>query len=154
MKIIKATQNEKDLVLSLLDDFRSYVFKLNGVNTVSDTARTLGVDLFDKIIELENYAVFIATEGDNEGVGIITINKSIVLRKGSNKAEVEEFFVKEGSQNNGVGSKLLEKAEQWAKDKNCSYMELISGNELAQAHKFYEAKGFKFYGKGAKKDLV
>jgi GNAT superfamily N-acetyltransferase len=154
MHIKEAGVEDKDIVLSLLDQFRTEVNKINGSEKVSTTAVEFGSMLFPDVINNNNSAIFLALDDKDGGIGIATINKNPVLRKGKYKAEIEEFFIKPESQGQGIGTSLLKAVEKWSKENDVSYIELISGNELVCAHKFYNKNGFVDYGKGFKKILV
>lgn len=154
MKIIKAGINDKDLVLPLLDQFRTEVNKVNGLDKVSSTAIELGAKIYQDVVNNSNSAIFLALDDDGKGVGVITVNKNPVLRKGEFKAEIEELFIRPDCQGKGTGTALVSAVEKWSKENNISYIELISGNELVCAHKFYNKLGFVEYGKGFKKVIT
>ena len=153
MKIIKAGLNDKDKVLPLLDQFRTEVNKINGLDKVSTTAIELGSKIYEDVVNSNSSAIFLSLDDEGNGVGVITVNKNPVLRKGEFKAEIEELFIKPECQGKGTGTALVAEVEKWAKENNVGYIELISGNELVCAHKFYNKLGFVEYGKGFKKVL-
>ena len=45
-------------------------------------------------------------------------------------------------QDEGVGSKLIEHAEKWAKEDGSMGIRLVSGFERGSGHKFYEKHGY------------
>lgn len=66
---------------------------------------------------------------------------------------VENVAVLESYQGNGVGRKMFEAIEEWAKEEwDCHYEILASGLNRTGAHKFYHALGFSEV-KGFKKYL-
>ena len=65
---------------------------------------------------------------------------------------VENVAVLEEYQGRGVGRRMFQEVERWAKEEwDCHYEILVSGNQRTGAHKFYQAldfdevKGFKKY---------
>lgn len=64
---------------------------------------------------------------------------------------IENVAVSMHMQGKGVGKAMFMKIEEWAKQKNCHYGMLVSGNQRVGAHKFYshigyeEIKGYKKY---------
>lgn len=57
-------------------------------------------------------------------------------------AEVGGLVVDESFRGKGVGGKLLEKVENWARQKGCAAVSLRSNIIRHQAHKFYAARGY------------
>ncbi len=54
------------------------------------------------------------------------------------------FVVKEGYRNRGIGGKLIERLEYWAKDNGYSGIKLLSHPSRINAHRFYEKRGYIF----------
>lgn len=52
------------------------------------------------------------------------------------------FVVKEKFRNNGVGSKLIDSLECWAKDNGFSGIKLLTHPNRIHAHRFYERHGY------------
>lgn len=42
----------------------------------------------------------------------------------------------------GIGKKLMDEADKFAKEKNCNYVIVASSDYRKSAHKFYENVGF------------
>lgn len=56
---------------------------------------------------------------------------------------VENVAVLEAYQGKGVGRRMFQEVERWAKEEwNCHYEILVSGNQRTGAHQFYRALGF------------
>lgn len=147
MQIIKANKSHKQIVLELLDDFRTEISNLLDKEPEKSTvARENGQDFFDKIISSDDSAVFLAQEA-NEFVGITTVNKIPVLRKGYFRAEVEEMYVNPKFHGQGVAQALIKEVEQWAKENNIPIIHIESAEGLGRAHAFYKKVGYSPYGK-------
>ena len=57
-------------------------------------------------------------------------------------AELGGLVVGESHRGKGVGAKLLEKVEEWARQKGCSAVSARSNVIRHEAHKFYAARGY------------
>lgn len=65
---------------------------------------------------------------------------------------IENVAVLESCQNHGIGKKLMAALESVAREKDCQYIILVSGNERTPAHSFYQSIGYEMR-KGFKKRL-
>jgi len=155
MKIIKAAKNHKDVVLKLLDDFRTECHRIiePEKKIVSTSAQENGGSLFEQAVDSPTSAIFLAEE-TGKYIGIITVNALPQVRYGRFIAKIEEMFVYPEFQGKGVSVQLLEAVERWTKEKGIKFVRLDSGNELARAHGFYEKMGFRHYAKGYEKKLA
>jgi GNAT superfamily N-acetyltransferase len=57
-------------------------------------------------------------------------------------ARIETTIVDENYRRKGIGSKLIKKCEEKAKEMNCKLIELDSAISRENAHKFYEENGY------------
>jgi GNAT superfamily N-acetyltransferase len=57
-------------------------------------------------------------------------------------AELGGLVVDESHRGKGVGGKLLEKVEDWARQKGCGAVSVRSNVIRQQAHRFYAARGY------------
>jgi GNAT superfamily N-acetyltransferase len=128
IKVKKATTRDKEIVLHLLDEFRSFVLQLYNPASalVSKMAVTKGGPIFDHAISSDSGAIFLA-QVEDAFVGILTIYLIPQIRKGEYCAEIEEIFVKPEYHGKGVSSMLMAEAVNWAKSKNANSIRLESG---------------------------
>jgi len=87
------------------------------------------------------HAVFVAQLPDGEIAGWI----GVFLYRGvelNPRAEVSGLVVDERFRSQNVGLRLLERAEQWAREKGCTEVGLRSNVIRDRAHKFYERNGY------------
>ena len=156
VKIVKAkkTAKHKKIVLGLLDEFRTAVYRVSKPEDgfVSTSARDNGEKLYDEVLSSDKSVVFVAID-DEKGMGIITAHKVPELRKGLYFVEVEEVFVRPKYQGKGVAQLLMAAVETWAKKEEIESIRLDSGNELKRAHAFYRKSGFEHYAKAFKKKV-
>jgi len=104
------------------------------------TAEQMALRL-DRLEKSENQVVFVAETPQAELVGWIhvSITPHLIADGG---AEVEALVVAEGARQRGVGQALMEKAEQWARQKGCVLVYLRSNVIRHDAHAFYEHLGY------------
>ena len=59
-----------------------------------------------------------------------------------NYAEIIDFITTAAYRKKGIGSKLMDAAKQWAKERNLNYIELFVLSDAQDEYSFYEHKGF------------
>ena len=87
--------------------------------------------------------VFVAEAEDEEGhiAGVIHVEKYNVLYFPT-MANILGLAVAADFRRQGIGSALLKRAEEWARENGASSMRLNSGESRKQAHEFYRAQGY------------
>lgn len=88
----------------------------------------------------DHEAVF-AAESENGVIGFIHVEKYDTLYF-ETLVNILGIAVRSDHRRNGVGKKLLEAAEIWAKEIGAAGIRLNSGAERADAHNFYRSAGF------------
>jgi len=94
-------------------------------------------------------------------VGLLVFHLTPLLQVPESLGRITALVVEEKFREKGIGRQLVETAERWAWERDCTRIELTSGEHRAQAHHFYldlgyalEAKRFtkrKAEGKGLRK---
>ena len=89
-----------------------------------------------------DYAVFVAELPDGEVAGWVGV---FVYRcvEADTRAEISGLVVDERIRSSGIGRRLMERAEEWARRKGCSAVGLRSQVFREGAHAFYERLGYK-----------
>jgi GNAT superfamily N-acetyltransferase len=92
------------------------------------------------------HAVFVAESSDAATglIGWLHVSVSHLLEIDM-RAEVNGLIVAEGHRSAGAGAKLLEAAEEWARRRGCSGMNVRSNVIRERAHEFYERNGYEHY---------
>jgi GNAT superfamily N-acetyltransferase len=135
MTIRFATKKDKSQVLKLMDEF-SLLLKAKDVPSV------VGGKMFDEIIKNKNAKIFIAEENELlTGMAILFLLPNI--RHGYLRGHIEDFFVIEGLRGKRIGTAIFEKIKDYCQKNKISVIKLNSGNDLVDAHKFYEKNGGK-----------
>lgn len=88
-------------------------------------------------------AVFVAEAEDDSShiAGVIHVEKYNVLYFPT-MANILGIAVSADFRRQGIGSALLKRAEEWARENGASSMRLNSGESRKQAHEFYRALGY------------
>lgn len=94
-----------------------------------------------RIQAVPEQSVFVAEGPDGLVVGWIHVHAHHFVANDPH-AEVGGLVVDEDSRNAGVGRLLMERAEQWAREKGYSEVVLRSNVIRERAHKFYESLGY------------
>lgn len=89
----------------------------------------------------KDYQTFVAVH-NNKVIGFIGLYKGIAFNIDGEYIQIIALAVNKEYQNKGIGTQLLVKAEQYAKDKNIVSLGLNSGLHREEAHIFYEHRGY------------
>ncbi len=135
MVIRLATSYDKDQILNLFDEFSALL-------QAKEIPSQVGVKIFDEIIERIDTHIFVA-EDDGKLLGLVTLYLLPNIRHGWHRGHIEDFFITSDKRGKGIGSQLFNFAKKYCKDNNIKVIKLDSGNELTDAHKFYEKNGGK-----------
>lgn len=133
---------------------------------VADLARLMGElgypttkdemqNRFEKINSDPSYNTQVI-EADGNIVGMIGMILGYHYEKNDNYIRIVAMVVDSKFRKQGFGGKLIEKAEEWAREKGASKIVLNSGNrnERTDAHLFYERKGFEGKATGFYKEIA
>jgi GNAT superfamily N-acetyltransferase len=98
---------------------------------------------FCRLISCKDHCYFVKERG-GVAVGLIGLTFCIeeTLYGAKKCAWINSFIVEEGCRKRGIGTMLLEWAEQAAKEKGCEFVQLITLLEREDAQAFYEKHGF------------
>jgi GNAT superfamily N-acetyltransferase len=101
-------------------------------------------DIARRVAGMQNsteHAVFVARLADAEIAGWIGVFVSRSVEADA-RAEISGLVVDERYRSQGIGLRLLERAEQWAREKGCRAIGLRSNVIRDRAHAFYERNGY------------
>jgi ribosomal protein S18 acetylase RimI-like enzyme len=96
----------------------------------------------EKILEDPNYAIFGACGDKGKVVGFVQVF-TVCTVESEMFAEIMGLVVDQHYRRKGVGKKLMEAAEAWAKDRGIDVVRLRSNTIRKEAHKFYQDIGYK-----------
>ena len=102
-----------------------------------------------------SYATLVV-EMDGVVVGMVGLCLSLFYEQDGCYARVAAFVVDVNYRRKGIGNRLLEAAEEWAKGQGASVITLNSGNreERNAAHHFYSENGYVGRSTGFSKRLI
>lgn len=74
--------------------------------------------------------------------GMVSLLNSISTACGGKVAILEDMIVHPSRQGEGIGTKLLAEAIEWAQQQGCLRITLLTDNDNEQAIRFYRRQGF------------
>ena len=106
-----------------------------------------GTDYFSKSLKDNNSCILVA-RSDKQIIGYLA--GKIKMTKNThrtleNQAELENMMILAEYRNKQIGTKLVEKFFQWAKDKGIKNIKVIASSKNEPAINFYKKCGFKDY---------
>jgi ribosomal protein S18 acetylase RimI-like enzyme len=89
-----------------------------------------------------DHAVFVAEEPGGKIAGFVGvyINRAV---ESDARAEISGLVVDDLTRSQGVGKRLLDRAEEWARERGCRAIGLRSNVIRERAHAFYERHGYR-----------
>lgn len=96
----------------------------------------------DRIQNHQDYHTIVAVK-EEEVIGFIGVWKGMAYEFDEMYIRVVALAVDKNYQKRGVGTKLLEAAEQYALEQGIKIISLNSGLAREEAHRFYEGKGYR-----------
>ncbi|MFA6689643.1 MAG: GNAT family N-acetyltransferase [Sphaerochaetaceae bacterium] len=77
-----------------------------------------------------------------QAVGIAFGNVCCGLENGGDYLWLNELYVSGQARLHGIGARLLEAAQDWAKNHGCTYLALVTHPKNDRAQRLYASKGF------------
>jgi GNAT superfamily N-acetyltransferase len=87
--------------------------------------------------------VVLLAERGTTVVGMVTAQLVVSTAEGGSSALVEDMVVEAAERRRGVGRLLLAAAEDWARERGASRLQLLADRENAPALRFYERMGWR-----------
>jgi ribosomal protein S18 acetylase RimI-like enzyme len=88
-------------------------------------------------------AIFIAEDEEGKRAGFLHLQTQTDYFNGSKVAYISDIAVDSAFEGQGIGRILLDKAEDWAREQDCSLLTLYVFSNNLRARKVYEKLGFK-----------
>lgn len=89
----------------------------------------------------ENYAAFVA-ESEGEVLGFLGLHRGWAFEHDRPYARLTALVVAERARRRGVGARLVELADGWARERGAFVLMLNTSTHREGAHRFYESLGF------------
>ncbi len=93
------------------------------------------------LMPVDEHAIFVADGEDGSIIGWVHVFRTRRVFSEA-FAELGGMIVDEGHRGAGVGAKLLEAAEAWARKANCPVLRVRTNVVREQAHAFYRGLGY------------
>jgi GNAT superfamily N-acetyltransferase len=77
-----------------------------------------------------------------KAVGLLAFHLTPLLHAPGNLGRIAALVVDEEFRGKGIGRLLVETAEKWGWDRDCTRIELTSGEQRSRAHQFYQDLGY------------
>ncbi|HEU4642520.1 MAG TPA: GNAT family N-acetyltransferase [Gemmatimonadaceae bacterium] len=104
-------------------------------------------------LDPERDAILVATRGDAV-LGVMGLHRFHVVHRARPVAYITLMVIAAGARGTGIGRRLVEAAEGWARERGCERLTVTSGAERAGAHAFYERCGIPYTGRRFSKTLA
>ena len=99
-------------------------------------------DRFRAMLNLPQYAIFVAEDDQGQIVGLLTASLRWTLWHMGPCAIIEELVVDEATRGQGAGRALIQAAIEWARAHSCSEVEVSTEMDNTAAQAFYRRLGF------------
>ena len=141
---LKVVFNRKDAKSMMIEKLKAEdipeLLELYNTLIPFETSLDKAMDAYQEMLFDDNYLLLVAKEnniviGSALGICCKCLAVSFLV--------IEDVIVKDGLRGKGIGRKLMESLDEFAKRKHCAYAILVSSAYRIEAHKFYEKAGFK-----------
>jgi GNAT superfamily N-acetyltransferase len=130
--IREATTEEEDRILPLYE----WLFAAPGSTPAHWDPERARLALTEAIVSPQS-AVFVADDG-GDLVGFCTAYLELNSVRFGKRCWIEDLAVDPERRSQGIGAGLLNAAKDWARGAGATHLELDSGVDRADAHRFYE----------------
>ncbi|HEX6533014.1 MAG TPA: GNAT family N-acetyltransferase [Gemmatimonadaceae bacterium] len=103
-------------------------------------------------LDAESDALLLAVDGES-ALGLMGLHRHRVAHRRGPVAYITLMVIASGARGNGVGRRLVEAAEAWARDRGCERLTVTSHEDRAGAHAFYQRCGIPYTGRRFSKTL-
>ena len=96
---------------------------------------------YDRVKNDDHYKTYVALLED-EVAGFISSAQTYAVGFDGSYMQITAMAVKTEQQNKGIGTKLIQSMENYARENGCYSIGVCSGFKRTEAHAFYERNGF------------
>jgi GNAT superfamily N-acetyltransferase len=118
-----------------LEDVTKLSFQLGYPNSLLDVEQR-----FDEMKNDPRYALFVAKS--DKVLGFIQVNAEPGTLLVGVRADVAALVVDEDFRGQGIGSLLVKRAEEWARENQFPLLRVRTNVKRTDTHRFYEREGF------------
>jgi len=95
---------------------------------------------YNRVKNDDRYKTYVALL-DDEIIGFISSSQTYAVGFDGNSMQIIAMAVKTEKQNKGIGTRLIQTMENYAREKSCYSIGVCSGFKRTDAHAFYERNG-------------
>ncbi|MDZ5471477.1 GNAT family N-acetyltransferase [Bacillus sp. 31A1R] len=139
MNIRKMEEKDHDFILGLSSRFNEFEFMSWRDPEKMDEAQIM---MAKEAIQNPNSIIFVAEDEFNQLLGYLHVTTMSDYFTGVEQGYVSSIAVAKEGEGKGVGRKLMEKAEEWAKSKGYQQLVLNVFDKNERALKMYQQLGF------------
>jgi GNAT superfamily N-acetyltransferase len=103
-------------------------------NAVGARIADLAESPFDRVL---------IAEADGDVSGILSMHLIPMFHASGYYGRITALVVLEAKRGQGIGTRLVEEAENWAWSQGCTKIEVTSGDHRTESHRFYESRGYR-----------
>ncbi|MBS3817348.1 MAG: GNAT family N-acetyltransferase [Candidatus Thermoplasmatota archaeon] len=146
IEVRKAEEKDLDEVVEMWYDLATDHEKMMEGYDLSENARENWKDFVEKGLERNGMCTFVA-EDEEELLGFLNviIRERLAIFKETEIGMILDVFVKEERRDEGVGSKLTERAERWIDEKGVNVAVITVSPENEGGVKFWDDRGYETY---------
>ena len=100
------------------------------------------IEIYKDMLMDEKYLIVVAKENNIVIGSALAICCRCLGLGGNCFLVIEEVIVKDGLRGNGIGTKLMQTIDEFAKMKHCVFAIVVSSSYRKEAHEFYTNIGF------------
>lgn len=138
----------------LVDDlwfpFAEEMGELDPYNELAENVRNDAIEHRERQFEDDDVAIFLSESDDASGHGertitgyaVVTASESPPIFARGREASLGELYVRPRYRDQGLGTRLMQRAESWAGDEDCEYIELGVNADNDPARALYESQGY------------
>lgn len=132
--IRKAIQSDSADIAKLMDNLGSHIPPSRSVTFVQDRLSQFSTGNSD--------CIFVA-ECEGQVIGLLGFHITPLLHMDGYSGRITALIIDEKYRGQGIGTRLIRRAEHWAWSHNCVQIEVTSGDHHAPAHDFYKSQGYR-----------
>ncbi|MFP4000930.1 MAG: N-acetyltransferase family protein [Candidatus Natronoplasma sp.] len=152
--IRKAAKEDLDEIVEMWYRLASKHQEMMRGYELSDDCRDNWRNFVEKGLDREGMCTFVAGKnGDLVGFLNVVIRERLGIFEERHVGMILDVFVKEGKRDEGVGTDLTKRAEEWIKEKGVNIAVLTVSPENEKAVEFWEDSGYRTYLLKKRKEL-
>lgn len=140
MRIREAKIDDSEQLVDLLEN-------IGWFKTLFSHSRNELVNITEKHIHLcledKSHSIYVIEEEEKMILGYISVHWLPYLFLEGPEGFISELFIKDNQRGKGIGTELLNKVKEEAKERGCSRLSLLNGkNRESYEKRFYQKQGF------------